>query len=238
VAFAGAAIASALSAKVEAPVSDTKSWRPPLEKSRANVLRLSGLFAVDAFGGGFVIQAYIAYWFRLKFGVSVEALGAIFFCVGMLQTLSFFAASRIASKVGLLNTMVFTHIPSNLLLASIPLAPTLGTAIAVLFGRYALSQMDVPTRQAYIANLVDPEERTAAAAYTNTVRYAVRPLGPVLAGAGQKITLGMPFFLAGGIKTAYDIALWLWFRNISLPEGEEAEASRPPAGKTTEGEST
>lgn len=220
VAFAGAAIASTLSPKVEVAEA-RRSWRPPLTKSRGNVLRLSGLFAVDAFGGGFVIQAFVAYWFKQKFGVSVETLGLVFFTVGILQTASFLLATRIAERFGLLNTMVFTHIPSNLLLAAIPLAPTFGVAIALLFGRFALSQMDVPTRQAYIAGLVSPEERTAAAAYTNTARYAVRPLGPVLAGAGQQLALGLPFFVAGGVKTAYDIALYIWFRNVKLPDHEK-----------------
>jgi predicted MFS family arabinose efflux permease len=224
VAIIGTLLAMSLSSHVEAPRRE-KGWRAPLSpESRRTVARLSALFAVGAFGGGFVIQAFIAYWLRLKFGVSLEVLGVIFFCVGILQTASFMAASRIAERIGLLNTMVFTHIPSNLLLAAIPLAPSLPVAMALLFGRFALSQMDVPTRQAYIANLVPAEERTAAAAYTNTARYAVRPLGPTLAGAGQHIALGFPFFIAGGVKTAYDISLWLWFRRVPLKVDE------PPDG--------
>ncbi len=221
-ALVGSAIAASLSPAVEAPRRE-KGWQPPLSpESRRTVLRLSALFAVDAFGGGFVVQSFIAYWLRLKFGVSLEVLGLIFFCVGILQTASFMAASRISERIGLLNTMVFTHIPSNLLLAAIPLAPSLPVAMALLFGRFALSQMDVPTRQAYIAQLVPAEERTAAAAYTNSARYLVRPLGPTLAGLGQRVALGVPFFVAGGVKIAYDIALYMWFRNVPLQPDDES----------------
>jgi MFS family permease len=156
----------------------------------------------------------------------------IFFGVGMLQTASFLAATRLAERIGLLNTMVFTHLPSNVLLASVALAPNLPLAIALLLGRQALSQMDVPTRQAYIALLVQPEERTAAAAYTNTARSAVRPLGPLLAGAGQQLAFGLPFFVGGGIKIAYDLALWLQFRRMpmaSRDEGAQAAAKEAEA---------
>jgi len=219
----GALVASRLSQRVEV------EKRPPglglpLHRSRSNVIRLSSLFAVDSFGGGFVVQSFIAYWFRLKFGVSVEVLGLVFFGVGLLQAGSFMVATRLSERIGLLNTMVFTHLPSNLFLAAIPLAPTFPIAMILLFGRFALSQMDVPTRQAYLAALVDPDERTAAAAYTNTARYATRPLGPVLAGVVQQVALGLPFFIGGGVKAAYDLAIWSWFRRVPIDQGEE-----PPA---------
>ncbi|MGH2811141.1 MAG: MFS transporter, partial [Actinomycetota bacterium] len=123
--------------------------------------------------------------------------------------------------------MVFTHLPSNLLLAAIPLAPNLSVAVALLLGRFALSQMDVPTRQAYVVTLVDPDERTAAAAYTNTARYVARPLAPALAGASQQVALGLPFLLGGGIKALYDIALWLWFRTIPVGVEATGESDRP-----------
>ncbi len=226
VGIAGAAVAASLSPAVEVDASSLRAV--PLGKSRANVARLAGLFAVDAFAGGFVVQSFIAYWFRLHFGISVEALGLLFFAVGMLQAGSFIVASRLAERIGLLNTMVFTHIPSNVLLASIPLAPGIWVAIALLLGRQALSQMDVPTRQAYIANLVEAQERTAAAGYTNAARYTVRPLGPVLAGAVQQAALGLPFFLGGGIKVVYDLTLWSWFRRVPL-EDEESAAVRERA---------
>ena len=200
----------------------------PLQRSRTNVLRLCGLFAIDSFAGGFVVQSFIAYWFRVKFGVSVEVLGLVFFVVGLLQAGSFLVATRLAERIGLLNTMVFTHLPSNLLLAAIPLAPSFPVAMVLLFGRFALSQMDVPTRQAYIAALVDEEERTAAAAYTNSARYLTRPIGPALAGVAQQVTLGLPFFIGGGVKAAYDIAIWSWFRRVPIgsEEGQLEEVKR------------
>jgi predicted MFS family arabinose efflux permease len=226
VGLSGAFVAASLSERVEIErrASGIPASGPPLGRSRPAVLRLSGLFALDSFGGGFVVQAFVAYWFRRRFGVSVEVLGLVFFAVGLLQAASFLAATRLAERVGLLETMVFTHLPSNLLLAAIPLAPSLPVAIGLLLGRHALSQMDVPTRQAYLAALVDPEERTAAAAYTNTARYLVRPLGPALAGATAQVALGLPFLLAGGIKAAYDIALWRWFRTILPAQQTEPEA--------------
>ena len=182
-----------------------------------------------------MIQSFIAYWFGREFDLSLEQVGALFFFVGLMQAGSFMAASVVAERFGLLNTMVFTHIPSNLLLMCIPLAPTLPLAIAFLLGRQALSQMDVPTRQAFLANLVPPAERTAAAAYTNSARYAVRPFGPLLAGAATQIAVGLPFFIAGGLKIAYDVTIWNAFRNVVLEDHETvvvpvaAESGESPA---------
>lgn len=229
VALAGAGVAWTLSAGVEAPRSATATTsRTPLGPSRPAVVRLAALFATDAFGGGFVVQAFIAYWFAVKFGTSVGVLGLVFFAVGILQTLSFLAATRLAERYGLLSTMVFTHLPSNLLLAGIAFAPNVGVAIGLLLARSALAQMDVPTRQAYVMGLVEPAERTAAAGYTNTARYVVRPFGPMLAGAGTGLFLGLPFLVAGGVKSAYDVVLWRWFRVVQLPD-ENAEATGPAA---------
>ncbi len=220
----GAIVASSLSERVE--VDRQGGAGRPLHRSRPAVFRLASLFAVDSFGGGFVTQSFVAYWFRVKFDVSIELLGVVFFSVGVLQAASFIAATRLAERFGLLRTMVFTHLPSNLLLAAIPLAPSFPVAIVLLLGRYALSQMDVPTRQAYIAALVDPDERTAAAAYTNSARYLTRPLGPVLAGASQQAVLGLPFFLGGGIKVVYDLAVWSWFRRVPI-NADESPAPVP-----------
>lgn len=211
----GSAIAGALSDRAEEGRTTGRGPKP-LARSRRTVVALSGLFAVDSLGGGFVLQSFIAYWFRLRFGVSVEVLGLLFFGVGLLQTASFLVAVRLAERIGLLNTMVFTHLPSNLLLAAIPLAPSLSWAIGLLLARFALSQMDVPTRQAYVVALVDPDERTAAAAYTNTARYLVRPVGPAVAGAVQQVAIGLPFFVGGGLKALYDVALFTWFRRVPL----------------------
>ncbi|HMG26823.1 MAG TPA: MFS transporter [Acidimicrobiia bacterium] len=218
-AFAGAAVACTLSRRVEAdPRPHEARPAPGLQRSRPTVLRLAGLFAVDSFGGGFVVQSFIAYWFAAQYDASTGELGIIFFGVGVLQTLSFLAAARLAERFGLLRTMVFTHLPSNGLLIAIPFAPTLLTAALLLFGRTALAQMDVPTRQAYVMALVDPDERTPAAAVTNTARYVVRPVGPALAGVSQSIAFGLPFFLAGAIKSVYDVVLWRWFRTVPLPD--------------------
>jgi MFS family permease len=218
-AAAGAAIlvAAGLSKAVEAQTAATAAPRRPLEKSRGIVARLSGLFALDSFGGGFVTQAFLAYWFTEKWGTSTATLGVLFFAVGLLQAGSFQIAVRLAGRFGLLNTMVFTHLPSNVLLALIPFAPSQTAAIALVLGRFALSQMDVPTRQAYVVAVVDPEERVAAAAYTNTARYVVRPFGPLIAGPIITVSLGAPFVIAGALKSVYDLGLYALFRQVRLP---------------------
>lgn len=221
--LAGLMIAISLTSAIETAPRESRYFLP-LTRSRSTVLRLSGLFAIDAFGGGFIVQSFIAYWFSVKFDVSTEVIGAMFFAVGLLQSASFIAATRIADRIGLLNTMVFTHLPSNVLLAAIPLAPSLGVAIVLLLGRFALSQMDVPTRQAYIAALIPADERTAAVAYTNSARYGTRPVGAALAGVAQQAAIGLPFFIGGGIKIGYDVAIWLWFRRVELPDEQEEAA--------------
>ena len=236
IAVAGAAIARSLSAKVELPVGRDGKRRTAtkLAVSRPAVTRLSALFALDSFGGGFVIQAFLAYWFATKFGASVATVAFVFFAVGVLQTASFLIAPRLARRFGILRTMVFTHLPSNVLLGAIALAPTLGVAMALLLARTALSQMDVPTRQAYVMALDTPEERTAAAAYTNTARYVVRPLGPVLAGAAQSVALGLPFALASSIKGAYDLVLWRWFSGVPLPQDDDPVVPERASMRPTE----
>jgi len=218
IALAGAAVAWTLSPGVEATPAVQHSAHVRLGRSRPAVIRLAALFATDSFGGGFVVQSFIAYWFAARFHTSIGMLGLVFFAIGILQTLSFVAATALAERFGLLSTMVFTHLPSNLLLAAIGFAPNLAVGLTLLVARSSLSSMDVPTRQAYVMGLVEPQERTAAAGYTNTARYLARPLGPVLAGAGQGLFVGLPFVLAGGIKAGYDLALWRWFRTVELPD--------------------
>jgi MFS family permease len=188
----------------------------PLHRSRGIVRRLSVLFALDSFGGGFVPQTFIAYLFARKYGASPHTIAIVFFAIGILQALSFQAAVRLAERFGLLRTMVFSHLPSNLLLAAIAFAPNLSSAIALLLARFALSQMDVPIRQAYIVAVVEPSERTAAAAYTNTARYVARPVAPVVAGAALRAGLGAPFLIAGAVKTIYDVGLYLLFRKVDV----------------------
>jgi predicted MFS family arabinose efflux permease len=193
----------------------------PLGRSRPAVTRLAALFAVDAFAGGFVVQTLIAFWLIDRFGAATATVGALLAAIGVIQTLSFLAAPLIARRWGLLNTMVFTHLPSNLLLAGVAFAPNFQVAAGFLLARSALSQMDVPTRQAYVMTLVEPAERTAAIAYTNTARYIVRPIGPLAAGAAITIAAGAPFVIAGIIKSVYDVILWAWFRTIPLSNRKE-----------------
>jgi MFS family permease len=208
-------LARGLSSALEMEVAAAHA---PLQRSRSTVTKLAGLFAVDAFAGGFVITVFIVYWFETRFGASAELMSAVMFAAGLLQAGSSIVAPWIATRVGLLPTMVFTHLPSNILLMLVPLAPTLPIAIAVLLARFGLSQMDVPTRQAYIAAMVDPSERTAAAAATNSARYAARPFGPLVGSALMRIAVGAPWVAAGALKIVYDVALWRVFSKVPLPE--------------------
>jgi MFS family permease len=214
VALIGASTARRLSPQVEPAQSRERAT--PLGASRPAVLRLSGLFAVDAFAGGFVVQTFIAFWLLDRHGATTANVAVLFAAIGVVQTLSFLAAPLLARRIGLLNTMVFTHLPANLLLAALAFAPNLETAAALLLVRAALSQMDVPTRQAYVIALVQPAERTGAIAYTNTVRYLARPIGPIAAGALLTLAAGAPFLVAGAIKSLYDLTLWRWFRKVPL----------------------
>ncbi len=210
-----AVLAGSLSDRVEEAPSVT-GRRVPLGPSRSRIFGLAALFGVDAFGGGFVVQSFLVYWFTLRWHIPLQTLAGVFFIGNLLQAISFVLATRIARQIGLLNTMVFTHLPSHLLLAAIPLAPAAPAAVALLLGRFALSAMDVPARQAYLVALVEPSEWTAAAAYTTTARYAVRPLAPVIGGAAQQLAIGLPFFLGAGIKICYDLVLLLTFRRIKV----------------------
>jgi MFS family permease len=221
-----AAVGWWLARRLSSAVESTTAARPAgrLVRSRSTVSRLASLFALDSFAGGFTVSAFVAYWLRARFDASPAMIAATFFAIGVLQTVSFLAAPRLADRFGLLRTMVFTHLPSNLLLAAVAFAPNLGTAIVLLLARTALSQMDVPTRQTYVMALVDPEERTPAAAYTNTARYVSRPAGPPLAALAQTIALGLPFVISGGLKSCYDLTLWRWFRHVPLPDPVEESA--------------
>jgi MFS family permease len=205
-----------LSRSVE--VTEDAPGQRGLQRSRVAVRRLAGLFAVDAFAGGFIVGSFIVFWFGRQFGADAELMGLVFFGVGLLQAASSIAAGWLGERIGLLNTMVFSHLPSNVLLMLIPLAPTLVVAIGLLLARSVLSQMDVPARQAYVASLVDPAERTAAAGYTNAARHLVRPFGPALASLSMGMAAGIPFVVAGGLKAAYDIALYLTFRRVRLAD--------------------
>src|ERR1700730_260137 len=195
-----------------------------LHRSRSIVLKLSTLFGLDAFAGGFVVQSLVAYWFHVRFGVEPAALGGIFFGANILAGISALAAAWVAARIGLVNTMVFTHLPSNLLLMLVPLMPNLSSAIAVLFARFAISQMDVPARQSYTMAVVAPDERSAAAGVTGIARSIGAAISPTITGAflSSPLLLGAPFFVAGALKVVYDILLYRSFREIKEREHEDA----------------
>jgi MFS family permease len=199
---------------------------PLLGRSRRIVLTLAALFSLDAFAGGLVVQSLLALWLFERFGLSLAAAGAIFFWTGVLSALSYFAAARIADRIGLVNTMVLTHLPANLCLALVPLAPSLSLAIALLLVRSALSQMDVPTRTSYVMAIVAPHERAAAASITSVPRSLAAAASPALAGAMLAASgFGWPLVLAGGLKAVYDLLLLVMFRDLRPPE-EAAGRSR------------
>jgi len=189
-----------------------------VERSRSVVTRLSALFALDAFAGGMVVQSIVAYWFFHRFGLSPAALGTLFFGANLAAGVSALSAARIAKRFGLLNTMVFTHLPSNVLLILIPLMPTLPLAITVLLLRFSISQMDVPTRQAFVIAAVDPSERTAAAGITGVARTTGAALAPVIAMPliASLSHSWVPFIAAGALKIVYDVMLLRSCRGVKL----------------------
>lgn len=189
-------------------------------RSRAIVLKLSSLFALDSFGGGFVVQSFAAYWFYLRFGVASAKLGAIFFWANILAGISAVFASRLATRIGLVRTMVVTHLPSNLLLILVPLMPNLALAVLVLLARFSISQMDVPTRQSYTMAVVRPEERSAAGGITGVARTAGAAISPIFAGFlfSRPMLIDVPFFIAGTLKIVYDLTLYRQFAAIRPPE--------------------
>ncbi len=209
-----AALPLLLSVRVE---SDTPASVFGTLKNRATLgilARLSALFALDSFAGGFVVNAVIAYWLHVRFGAEPQLLGPVFAGVAILQSISYEISARLSVRIGLINTMVFTHLPSNVLLILVALSPSLGWAIALLFGRFLLSQMDVPARQAYIVSIVPPADRGAAVAWTGAVRGVAQAFGPLLAGVAiGAAAFGIPFYAGGGLKIVYDLALFAGFRN-------------------------
>jgi MFS family permease len=196
-----------------------------LHRSRGVVARLSALFAMDAFAGGLLIQSLMAYWFHLRFGVDEGVLGSIFFSANILAGISALLAARIAAKFGLINTMVYTHIPSSIFLMLVPLMPSLPLAIAVLLARFSISQMDVPTRQSYTMAVVAPDERSAASGVTSIARSVGAALSPSLSGLLLSIPglLSLPFFLCGGLKITYDLILYRNFKALKPPEEKVPE---------------
>ena len=208
--------------EVVATTPQTESNRPVLglHRSRNVVIRLSALFALDAFAGGLIVQAMMAYWFHIKFGIDAGIIGSIFFVANILAGISALLAVRLANRVGLINTMVFTHIPSNVLLILVPLMPLLPLSIAMLLLRSSISQMDVPTRQSYTMAVVDPDERSAASGVTTIARSVGALFSPTISGALLAVPalMSAPFFCAGGLKIVYDLLLYRAFREHRPPE--------------------
>jgi len=191
-----------------------------IPRSRNVVLKLSSLFALDSFAGGFVVQSFAAYWFYLRFGVEPATLGAIFFWANLFAGISALVASRLAARIGLVRTMVVTHLPSNILLILVPLMPNLSMAVLVLLLRFSISQMDVPTRQSYTMAVVPPEERSAAGGFTGVARTTGAAISPLFVGFlfARPSLINAPFFIAGALKIVYDLLLYYSFRKLHPPE--------------------
>ena len=226
-ALAGLALALcfiSLSSTIEAAGLSPASTRTlGLHRSRRVVVKLASLFALDAFAGGLIVQSMMAFWFHVRFGVDVGIIGSIFFGANILAGISALLAVRLAKKIGLINTMVFTHIPSSMLLMLVPLMPSLPLAIAVLLARFSISQMDVPTRQSYTMAVVAPDERSAASGVTTIARSVGAAISPTLTGIflGIPSLFSLPFFLCGGLKIAYDLLLFREFRALKPPEEKQ-----------------
>lgn len=190
-----------------------------LGPSRGHVARLAALFSVDAFAGGFVMNTLVATWLFGRFGLSPGETGAIFFVTGLCSAASYFVATWIAARIGLINTMVFTHLPANVLLMLAPFAPDAGWAVAALVGRSLLAQMDVPTRTSYVMATVTPDERPAAASFTNVARSLSSGLAPTISGwMLAQSPFGWPLVVGGALKVAYDLGLLALFARARPPE--------------------
>jgi MFS family permease len=216
--------------------SDGAQTPAALGPSRGRVYGLAALFSIDAFGGGFIVNSLLALWLFERFGLSVATTGAIFFATGICASLSYFAATRLAARFGLVNTMVFTHLPSSIFLILAAFAPTLSVAVALLVLRSLLSQMDVPTRSSYVMAVVEPAERPAAASVTAVPRSLAASLSPALAGWMLAASpFGWPLVCAGVLKIGYDLALLRRFQAVRPPE--EAASDGSPVSEVTQGSS-
>jgi len=211
-----------ISPAIEIPVTDRSKivGRLGLHRSRGTVLRLSGLFSLDSLGGAFVTQSLVAYWFTLRYGAQPVLLGVLFFVSNLLAGLSSLIAARLAARIGLIRTMVFTHVPASVLLIALPIMPTLPLAALVLFARFSLTSMDIPARQSYVMAVVDPDERSAAAGVTGIARTLSASPAPLIATPliGMSDVASLPFFIGGGLKLSYDLLLYRLFRSARPPE--------------------
>ena len=207
----------------------------PLTRSKRRVYALAALFSLDAFAGGFLVQSMMALWLYQRHGVEPGQAGVIFFFTSLLAAISFLIAVRIARRVGLVNTMVFTHIPANLCLVAVPFLDSLGWVVVLLLVRGLLSQMDVPTRSSYVMAIVLPEERPAAASLTSVPRSLASAAGPSVAGYMLGLSaFGWPLVAAGAIKIAYDLMLLGAFRSIRPPEEERGDKRQETGGRRQE----
>ncbi len=230
-----AAIFIGLSRKIEVGAARDAITAPfsfGLHRSRRIVFKLSALFSMDAFAGGLIVQSMIAYWFHIRFGVDAGIIGSIFFGANLLAGVSALLAARLAKKIGLIKTMVFTHVPSNILLILVPLMPSLPLAVAMLLLRFSISQMDVPTRQSYTMAIVSPDERSAAAGVTSIARSVGAAVSPSLTGIflASPSLMSLPFFLAGGLKLVYDALLYRGFRALGPREIQVMTGRKDGAG--------
>ena len=221
--YSGLGLASAIAYSFVSKGIETATTRqetPTVSSaSKKHVFGLARLFAIDSFGGGFLTDAVVAYWFFRRFGISEVQLGALFFVIHILNALSHLGAAWLAEKIGLLKTMVFTHLPSSVFLIAVPLAPNFTIAAALLLAREALVEMDVPTRQSYVAAVVNPHERTFAAGVTNLSRSAFWAIASAISGVlMQNLTFSAPLIAGGSIKIGYDVLLYRKFRHIRPPE--------------------
>ncbi len=221
---ATALVYARLSPAVEPSDAGRRSSRIPLSpESKRIVVRIAGLFALDSLGGGFLVSALLAYFFYERFGVDERVTGILFFAARAANAASHVGAAWLARRIGLVNTMVFTHIPSSLLLMTVPFAPTFPVAAALFLLREGLVEMDVPTRQSYVMAVVAPHERTTASGITSLVRMGGWALGPGLAGAAMAgTTLGAPLVIGASMKILYDILLYAAFRRLPPPEERES----------------
>jgi MFS family permease len=222
----GATLYPFASAAVEVSKSATEA--PPhhlLPASKKVVTKLASLFSLDAFGGGFLTDALVAYWFFRRFGVAEESLGLLFFAVHLLNAVSHLAAAWLARRIGLVKTMVFTHLPSSLFLVAAAFAPSLKVAILLFLFREALVEMDVPTRQSYVAAVVLPSERTFASGIANLARNIFWAVGSSAAGfLMQNVAFSAPLVIGGAAKISYDLLLYRGFRNLRPPEEHQAQS--------------
>ncbi|HXJ47744.1 MAG TPA: MFS transporter [Candidatus Acidoferrum sp.] len=223
--FAAFATLGALTATLSlflTPQASAPTRGPIISRASAKPLAgLAALFGLDALGGGLVLQTVIAYWLHLRFGAGSAVLGPSFALIAFVQAGSYEVAGRLADRIGLVRTMVFTHLPSNVLLMLVPFSPNLPVALVLLTVRFAIAQMDVPARQAYVASIVPPADRAGALALMGTVRGVMQAAGPLIAGfAIQAAAAGLPFLLAGGLKIAYDAGLYAAFSQ--RPGGHES----------------